>query len=245
VARKIHSQTNNHYVPQFLLKHWENSGSRVEFRILGPNGKVAEAHPRNVCAQRGIYTDKVEAKLSELEGLVSQSWEQLFWEFGSTPSKNILALFLAVQWRRGPMEILECADIRDRLWEFTKDHMPPSFFEADKGFDLFNSQILDSTHDVALDLAAKQWTVLNFRGVPVLEICDHPVVMIHPDVKNFGSRTKGAMTFFPATPSIGLLMTDPDDRGDRIEFMHPNFGERLNQLTRMNAVQFLVTPPTK
>lgn len=217
----------------------------VEFSLPKQANKWASSDPENVCAQRGIYTDKVEAKLSELEGLVSQRWEQLFREFGSTPSRNILALFLAVQWRRGPMEIQQCADIRDQLWEFTKDRMPPSLLEDDKDFDLFNSQILDSTHEVALHFAAKQWTVINFRGVPVLETCDHPVVMIHPDKRNFGARTKGTMTFFPATPSIGLLMTDPDDRGDRIEFMHPKFGERLNQLTRMNAVQFLVTPPTK
>ena len=217
----------------------------VEFSLLKQANKRASSDPENVCAQRGIYTDKVEAKLSELEGLVSQRWEQLFKEFGSTPSRNILALFLAVQWRRGPMEIQQCADIRNQLWEFTKDHMPPSFFEDDKDFDLFNSQILDSTHEVALRFADKQWTVLNFRGVPVLETCDHPVVMIHPDKRSFGARTKGTMTFFPATPSLGLLMTDPDDRGDRIEFLHPKFGERLNQLTRMNAVQFLVTPPTK
>lgn len=217
----------------------------VEFRRIGSEANSAESNTRNICAQRGIYTDKVESKLSDLEGLIGKRWEHHFWDFGSISTKKILALFLAVQWRRGPMEIMECADIRERLHNFTKDHMPPSFFEDYKGFDLFNSQILDSTHDVALDLAAKQWTVLNFRGVPVLETCDHPVVMIHPDVKNFGSRTKGTMTFFPATPSIGLLMTDPDDRGDRIEFMHPNFGELLNQLTRMNAVQFLVTPPTK
>lgn len=245
MTRKLHSQIKNHYVPQFLLRHWSNSRGMVEFSLLKQANKRASSDPENVCAQRGIYTDKVEAKLSELEGLVSQRWEQLFKEFGSTPSRNILALFLAVQWRRGPMEIQQCADIRNQLWEFTKDHMPPSFFEDDKDFDLFNSQILDSTHEVALRFADKQWTVLNFRGVPVLETCDHPVVMIHPDKRSFGARTKGTMTFFPATPSLGLLMTDPDDRGDRIEFLHPKFGERLNQLTRMNAVQFLVTPPTK
>lgn len=227
------------------MKHWENSRKRIEFRRLGPDGKAEEAHPRNVCAQRGIYTEKVESKLSELEGLVSQRWDQLFWEFGSTPSRNILALFLAVQWRRGPMEILECTDIKNQLRDFTKDHMPPSFFEDHKDFDLFNSQVIDSAHEIALYFAAKQWTVLNFMGVPVLETCDHPVVMIHPDKRNFGARTQGTMTFFPATPSLGLLMTDPDDRGDKIEFMHPKFGERLNQLTRMNAVQFLVTLPTK
>ncbi len=245
MGRKIHSQTNNHYVPQFLLRQWANSKGMIEFLRIGPDPARAESNPRNICAQRGIYTDKVEKRLCELEGLVSQRWEQHFWDFGSTSTKKILALFLAVQWRRGPMEIKECADVRQRLFDFTKDHMPPSFFEDDKDFDLFNSQIINSTHDVALDFAAKQWTVLNFRGVPVLEISDHPVVMMHPDVKSFGSRTKGTTTFFPATPSIGLLMTDPDDRGDRIEFMHPKFGERLNQLTRMNAVQLLVTPPTK
>lgn len=243
--RKKHSQTNNHYVPQFVLRHWENSRNRVEFRTLGPNGKATEAHPRNVCARRGIYTEKVEAKLSELEGIVGQRWEQLFWDFGKSSSKKILALFLAVQWRRGPMEIIQCANIREQLLDSIKGHMPESFFKDEMGFDLFNDQILSGTHEIALDFFAKQWTVLNFRGIPVLEICDHPVIMTHPEATTYGSRSKDTMTFFPATPSIGLLMTDPDEKGDRIEFMHPKFAERLNIFTRWNASEFLITPPKK
>lgn len=212
---------------------------------MGSDEKVIETHPKNVCARKGIYTTEVEAKLSKLEWIVSQRWEQLFWDFGNSNSKKVLALFLAVQWRRGPMEIRQCADMREKLINFTEGHVSKSFLRDEMDFDLFNNQILSGTHEIALDFFAKQWTVLNFRGIPVLEICDHPVIMTHPEVTTYGSRSKGTMTFFPATPSIGLLMTDQDEKGDRIEFMHPKFAERLNVFTRWNASEFLIIPPTK
>jgi hypothetical protein len=245
MGRNSHSRIKNHYVPEFILKYWYNSRGLVELSPYSPIMKGLETAPTNICAQRGIYFQHIEAKLSELESIVAPRWEQLFWEFGNNSTKKILALFLAVQWRRGPMERMQCADIKERLFNFAKEHMPATFLKDQIGFDLFNDQISNGTHEIALDFLAKQWTVLNFRGIPVLEICDHPVIMTHPEATTYGSRSKGTMTFFPATPSIGLLMTDPDEKGDRIEFMHPKFAERLNTFTRWNASQFLITPPTK
>lgn len=228
-----------HYVPRFYLKYFaipENKTStkqQVWAFSKENNGKppfVTSIH--KVAAQKNLYstikTDgsrcmKTEIKLSGLEGILSQIWEQFandFIDLGNINIRRAVALFLATLVLRNPEKIDEIKKIHEKIVNWVET-IPPEEFTPELLMEFnqykntsensFQEFFIEHIHNDAMLIAelflAKRWSII-FSDEPVFITSDSPVVIVNDKHKPYGIKTKGTVIIFPISPTRLLWLDD-------------------------------------
>jgi len=241
-----------HWVPQFYLRYFStpdtvftNNPQVWIFSKDENDGNESLTNIKNICGKRFLYSPKnnegqrswgLEDKLSNLEKLLSEIWEQLaidFIDLSNPAIRKALALFVSVMYLRHPDNLNKAKIVHKNIVNsFERCPKNPDgtphinaiaingkLFNIDvSGWHDFNSWgtiehhrlFIDQVHqatDLAEILMKKRWSVI-FTESNQFITSDKPIFKEHLKKKIFGLDTEGTIISFPLSQRRLLVMDD-------------------------------------
>jgi len=220
---------NQHYVPQFLLRHFSIEGTDTVFCFNKQNNKEYISNIRNVASEKYFYdlepgnTDtSFEYLLNELEGKASIIIKRILLEksirFLTEDDRIALSTFIGAQHIRTRAKRNDMKNLDDEIQrQFIKCGIDPNNISNYKPFQndneikiasLRNFNIINSLIPTILE---KKWYLSESDGR--FWISDNPVVLhneINKDIhrSTIGFSVPGIEIFMPLSPNIILCFID-------------------------------------
>jgi hypothetical protein len=272
-----------HWVPQFYLRHFiapdSNPKQEQVWILRRQNGEPQLTSIKNIALEKHLYSPKLpdgtrdhrlEYKLCDLEGTLGAIWPKFATDFINLSSKShrqIIALFLAVQFLRHPERREASLAVRQKIIEAVRSQPVdvdgnPAIREVHIGsrkipFDVAkwkeyeNSEQESSVANwrklieydavpTAEMLMKKRWSVVFIQN-PLFVTSDFPVYVVQPDLKRFQIGGKNAMILFPISPTRLLCMDDLDEPGDQYYPISDSEADTYNLLTWVNTESFMIS----
>jgi hypothetical protein len=219
--------SNDHYVPQFLLRRFTSEGKlqvfdKIERRTFGTN-------PKNVMAERGYNSVTLkdgawiefEDKFTYIENAAKPAFDKLIDResvVALSPMEHASILtFLVVQHLRsrairdGYLSI--GSHIRQKFPGFEMNELPDHF--ADEEFDKFAflKSTLDDLASYTAPLIAKHMFLMKHEGGAPIYLSDNPMVMANTNDfglrGNIGLGVPGIEIYLPISPTLILALYCP------------------------------------
>ena len=232
---------NHHFVSQFYLRHWCDENGRL-WVYPKSGAEPFQSTPKSFSCEKGLYDTSthdelsdvdVEGLLSEMEGLYSARWPNVFSRIRDPETKMNLARFLAIQYLRNPKqkESLKTTNgfIREIISRLDPGQKELTIIDFDKRehtipiaeltthaqdtkkniSDGFIRSLMGDVMNLAEVLYARKWGVL-VAATPAFVTSDNPVILIRGSStkRNIGFRTPGTEIHFPITPTLLLIIKD-------------------------------------
>ena len=277
------SPVRQHWVPQFYLRHFisPDSNPRQE-QVYILHRKTGDPHLtsiKNIALEKYLYSPKLpdgtrdhrlENKLCDLEGTLGTIWPKFatdFIDLSSRSHRQIIALFLAVQFLRNPERREASLEVRQKIIESVRNQPVdadgnPAIKEIQVGsrkipFDLAKWKEYENAEDessvanwrnlverdavpTAEMLMKKRWSVVYVKE-PLFVTSDFPVYVVQPDLKRFQIGGKGAMIQFPISPTRLLCLDDLDEPGNQCYHIPDSEADVFNLLTWVNTESFMIS----
>lgn len=212
-----------HYVPQFLLRHFKSRPSIVKsdakFYVYDKlNDKEFYAPISKTGGERYFYELKaeneefsIEEKLGVFESATAPLINKII-ENGSLKSltrkeKSVLSKFIALQYLRGPAIRNRLSELADRL------EIDFNFFEEtgitkpteDENKRNHCELVLEGVHKLSPFLYNKDWVLCESKTSGII-IGDSPVVMYNTFSNGTGLKNHGVEIYLPISPKYCLLI---------------------------------------
>lgn len=216
---------NQHYVPQFMLRAFSNSESRVSV-FDKSTGKTFVSSPRNMASENGFYDFKIDGVPGTLEPLFCDIEERaapLMQEIVAERSLNVLshkdrlvlAEFVGIQSLRTKANRQMLHQL-EQVFEtvlpskgFAPDQIRSLVSPDEESIKMQSMYNLDIAKQLACSLAKKSWFLAAPPEATEFLISDHPVVRwnhLKPDayMSNNGFESVGIEINVPLAPTISL-----------------------------------------
>jgi hypothetical protein len=219
-----------HYVPQFLLKHF-SGGKKPQVWIFDKHsGKVFKSHIKNIAAESGFYDFEyeghnftVECSLADIETNASKIIKQIIREESvgelTEEERILLSHFFAIQFVRTKQYRLMYLNsayafesaLREKGFnpEDFEGYAEPSEEEAKK----FAIQSLLKHEEYTPHFLSKKWVLLKATKGHPFYMSDNPIALQnHKDFGfygNIGLAVNGIEIYFPLSKTLSLGMWCP------------------------------------
>ncbi len=225
-----------HYVPQFILKHFTDGKKPQVWVYDKSEGRKFRSNVSNVAAESGFYDFEfkgaelsLEPALSSLESDASRVIKQIIKQESladfSREEKALLSSFIAVQFVRTKqnrmMSKAVVCDLEERIRQMGFEP------ERIKGFAKFNEQeekmlsvmCVQRANEYVPHFMEKDWVLLKGSKRNPLLISDNPITLQnHNDFSpygNIGLSVKGIQIHFPISKELSLGLYCPSI-GDQV-----------------------------
>ncbi len=272
-----------HWVPRFYLRHFiaPDSNPRQEqvWMLHRETGEPRLTSIQNIALEKNLYSPRLldgtrdhrlEKKLSDLEGTLGTIWPKFatdFIDLSSRSQRQIIALFLAVQFLRHPERRKASLEVRQKIIEAV--HSQPADVDGNPAikeiwigsrkipFDLAKwkeyensdkeSSVASWRQSIERDavptaemLMKKRWSIA-FVKAPLFVTSDFPLYVVQPDLKRFQIGGKGAMIQFPISPTRVLCLDDLDEPGDQYYPIPDSEADLFNFFTWVSTESFMIS----
>ncbi|MCJ8346184.1 DUF4238 domain-containing protein [bacterium] len=229
------SQTiTQHYVPQFLLRHFSENNKRVwvfdkrEQRVFCSNVKNVGAENRFYDFQLNGEDLGMEDALARYESLSSSIIQKIISSESiadiSNSDRQILSGFVAIQFLRTRRSRDSYLELASELEKRTQEIIKGNYGIIDK-FDVTEEDAKISQIQSLLDfdnlvplISSKSWLLQKSPPSNPFWLSDHPVVMQnHNDYGPYGNislAVKGIELYLPLSSGLVLAMLCPSDFND-------------------------------
>jgi hypothetical protein len=212
-----------HYVPQFLLRNFAETGKDQIHVFDKREERVFRAHVRKVAAESGLYDINMpqgvvsaESALSSLEGAASAAITKILrgqtLKMMTKDEIGVLAIFIGTQMLRVTHQvetIFQMTELLRKKWG-TLPGMPENEMDAKKQAREAMVQNLHIALDLLPHLLNKTWLLFKAHPDSTFYISDNPVTM-HNASRNpwrgsLGVAVKGIEIHLPLSPAITLAL---------------------------------------
>jgi len=264
VKKNANPPKSQHWVPQFILREFGTrhlkDKRKVELWMCHkekiPNGQ-GRISTESVCAKRFLYSPnfenggryfELEQTFSIIEAAADRTWDVLtsgLEDQRSEIDRRNLADFLALLHLRN-LNLYQLYDkgIELRIKLYGTKHVPggESEFNFDHPEAVFISGILDGYPRIAAYFLERSWILLEAINGDEFETSDRPIFFWHDKDGLTGPKSKDATVFMPISAKLMLCMQKVDISTQfNVVQVDSQFVQAINQLTRTNALQFVLS----
>jgi hypothetical protein len=216
----------HHYVPQFYLRRFSDSGRFIECFVKNNRRMIPKAPIRGQCAINNFYSwnEEVESSLGFVEGRAASIFRTIDQECSLPPRDSFLwtelLTFIALQSSRTQLSGQDSDDLADYYGKLIVQ-MNPNY----EGQDLSNIKI-GARFPAALPMQAAlnslpyieklgRCLLRNNTNIPFFS-SDNPVVFYNSrfshlhDIGVIGISSHGLQIFYPISPNLTIFLFDPD-----------------------------------
>jgi hypothetical protein len=220
-------RTNQHYVPQFLLRNFASSPGGSQVHVFDKaSEKSFSAAIHKVASARAFYDyddhgeqSSIDPLLTKLENVTSRVVRNIIQarrlQGLSETDRTLLALFASVQMLRTDARRKQLNALSDSVYEAVKRAgLDPANVS---GFDFLNAEeariyAIDSLRELARDLLPqfqnKSWILYSAPENCPLYISDNPVALFnlteHPFLSTQGLGVRGIQIYLPLSSDLCL-----------------------------------------
>lgn len=216
---------NQHYVPQFMLRAFSNSESRVSVFDKAKD-RIFVSSPRNMASENGFYDFEIDGVPGTLEPLFCEIEErapplmqQIVAERSlrglSHKDRSILAEFVGFQSLRTKANREMLSQLDDELERvlpdkgFAPEQIQSLVSSDEESIKMQSMYHLDIAKQIGGSLLKKMWYLATPPEDREFLISDHPVVrwnhlMPDPYMSNNGFESAGIEISIPLSPTISL-----------------------------------------
>ncbi len=264
IKKNANPPKSQHWVPQFILREFgtRHAKDKRKFELwMCPKENIPNGQKKlstvAVCAKRFLYSPSfengdrffgLEQTFSALENTADQTWDKLTSGMGCQHleiDRQKLADFFALLHLRN-FNVYKLTDkiLELRTQLYGTKHVPDGTdgFNFDHPEPVFISQILEGYPRISAYFLERSWSLLEATYGDEFETSDRPLFFWSEKNGLTGPKSNDATVFMPISAKRMLCMQKAEDIAElNVVPVSPQFVKAINQLTRSNALQFVLS----
>lgn len=208
----------------------------------------------DICQKKYMYTPKnrddvrftsFEALLSRIETKAAKLWRELaFGGFSmNLANQTLISEFMAIlHLRNKNIQSLSERVINLRIKLYGLKDEGTTEFNYDQAGPVFLEGIMSAFPAIRDGFLRREWCFLQAKELRRFYTSDRPVLFVSQEGALVGPKVNNAFIFMPLLPNFAVFMM-PGSQADHVPCIDVSdeIVEKLNALSRRNAIQFLIS----